>query len=398
MTLPPLRLKRHEDRRLRAGHAWVFSNEVDIAATPLTAFEPGDAVAIQSHDGRTLGTGYVNPHALICARIVSRDPEIALGKSLLVHRINVARGLRERLYAAPFYRLLFGESDETPGLVVDRYGEVCVVQTNTAGMERHKDAVVAALTQALKPACIVFRNDGASRALEGLPAYVEVAAGRLPDEIVVDENGARFLVPVQAGQKTGWFYDQRANRTRARAYVGGKRVLDLFSYLGAWGVQAAHAGAAEVVCVDASAQALEWARDNAARNDVGDRVRGVQADAFDALRELRAARERFDVVIADPPAFVKRKKDVDAGERAYHRLNQMALQVLAKDGILVSASCSYHLAAERLRAIVLDAGRHLDRFLQIVEQGHQAPDHPVHPAIPETEYLKCLFVRALPAR
>ncbi|MEK7207302.1 MAG: class I SAM-dependent rRNA methyltransferase [Pseudomonadota bacterium] len=397
MTTPAsLRLNKNEERRLRAGHVWVFSNEVDTRVTPLNQFEPGQPVRIEEASGRVLGTGYVNPHALICARLVSRDPEYFLDQSLLVHRLNIALSLRERLFDTPYYRLAFGDADNLPGLVVDRYGEVVVVQITTAGMERLKSEIVAALTKVINPRAILFRNDTASRELEGLTNYVETALGEVPEHLTLDENGTKFEIPLLTGQKTGWFYDQRLNRARFRHYVRGLRVLDVFSYLGAWGVQAACAGAESVLCVDSSAKALDGVRRNAELNDVAGKVSVEQEDAFEMLRRLRAARERFDVVVVDPPAFIKRKKDIKEGTLAYQRLNQMAMQVLAKDGILVSCSCSYHMMRETLRDVLLKSSRHVDRFMEIVEEGHQGPDHPVHPAIPETAYLKVFVTRLLP--
>lgn len=399
MQAAPLKLKKNEDRRLRAGHVWVFSNEVDTAATPLTAFAPGDPVIIHAADGKPLGSGYVNPHSLICARLVSRDPDLLLNQSLIVHRLNVALSLRARLYDAPYYRLVFGDSDGLPGLVVDRYDDVLVVQIATAGMERVKGEIVGALEKVLRPRAILFRNDGASRELEGLERYVEAGLGEVPETVRLTEAGVAFDVPLFAGQKTGWFFDQHSNRLRLRHYVRGCRVLDMFSYIGAWGLQAASAGAAEVTCVDSSAKAIGWIEHNAKLNASASQcaVRTLEADAFDALRDLRAAREKFDVVIVDPPAFIKRKKDIREGTQAYRRLNQMAMQVVAKDGILVSASCSYHLARDTLLGLLLQASRHLDRNLQVIEQGQQAPDHPIHPAIPETAYLQAFFCRLLPA-
>ncbi|MHB8257773.1 MAG: class I SAM-dependent rRNA methyltransferase [Acidiferrobacterales bacterium] len=396
MTFAPLRLKKNEDRRLRAGHVWVYSNEVDTAATPLAEFQPGQPVVIEDHSGRPLGSGYVNPRTLISARLVSRDSTQSLTQSLLVHRLNVCYSLREKLFGKPYYRLAFGDSDGLPGLVVDRYGDVVVVQITTAGMERLRHEVVAAIDKVLRPRAILLRNDGASREIEGLDSYVESALGEVPERVAIEENGVRFEVPVLAGQKTGWFYDQRLNRARLPGYVSGGRVLDVFSYIGAWGVQAAATGAARVLCIESSARAVDWARSNAAINGVEDKLALMHEDAFEALRLLRAEREHFDVVIVDPPAFIKRKKDSREGMQAYYRLNQMAMQVLAKDGILVSASCSYHLARSDLQQILLQSSRHLDRFLQLVEQGGQAPDHPVHPAIPETSYLKVFFSRILP--
>lgn len=397
MPFAPLKLKRNEERRLRAGHLWVYSNEVDTDATPLSGFEPGEPVEILAHSGRVLGTGYVNPHSLICARLLSRDPQHPVSRSLLVHRLKVALALREALYDKPYYRLAFGDSDFLPGLIVDRYGDVLVAQLTTAGMERMKADVVAALEKVVKPRAILLRNDSPIRAMEGLENYVEPALGEVPEAVELVENGVRFRAPLLTGQKTGWFYDHRENRARLMRYVRGRRVLDVFSYLGGWGVQAAVAGASEVVCVDASAGALERLGENAALNGVAERVTVRAGDAFDVLRSLREAREKFDVVVLDPPAFIKRKKDMAQGVAAYRRLNQMAMQVLAPDGLLVSASCSFHMPGETLLQVMLQAARHLDRNMQVLEQGHQAPDHPVHPAIPETAYLKAFFARVLPA-
>jgi len=399
MTTPLtfLRLKKNEDHRLRAGHVWIFSNEVDTSATPLTQFEPGQPILIEDAKGQVLGSGYVNPHALICARLVSREPKYMLDQSLLTHRLKVALSLRERLYDTPYYRLAFGDSDGLPGLVVDRYGDILVAQITTAGMEWLKNEIVAALTKVIRPNAILFRNDASSRELEGLPSYVETALGEIPENVIVVENGLKFSVPLLTGQKTGWFYDQRPNRARFRHYVKGRRVLDVFSYLGAWGIQAAAAGAESVLCADSSPRAVDGIRHNAELNGVTAQVSAERDDAFDLLRRLRAARERFDVVVLDPPAFIKRKKDIKEGTQAYQRLNQMAMQVLSKDGILVSCSCSYHLHRDSLRDILLKGSRHIDRFLEIIEEGHQGPDHPMHPAIPETGYLKAFFARLLPS-
>jgi 23S rRNA (cytosine1962-C5)-methyltransferase len=396
--MPPksLRLKKHEDRRLHTGHTWVFSNEVDTKITPLDAFEPGEPCVIEEASGRAIGSGYVNPATLISARLVSRDPTMLLDQSLITHRLNVALSLRERLFDKPYYRLVFGDSDGLPGLVVDRFADVLVVQITTAGMERLKVEVIAALDKVLKPAAILLRNDSSMRAMENLPSYIETVRGEIPEWLALEENGLRFETPLARGQKTGWFYDHRMNRARAAAYVKGKRVLDVFSYLGAWGVQAAAGGAESVLCVDSSALALEGVVRNAGLNNVESKVQTRQADAFELLKELRTARERYDVVILDPPALIKRRKDIKEGTVAYQRLNQMAMQVLAKDGILVSCSCSYHLERDTLRDLLLKNSRHLDRFMQIVEEGHQGPDHPVHPAIPETAYLKAFFTRVLP--
>ena len=393
LQLPELRLKPREDRRLAAGHLWIFSNEVDTAKTPLTGFTSGAVARVVGDRDRFLGYAYVNPHALICARILSRDGRFLPGKSLFVHRLQVALALRERLYPAPYYRLVYGESDGLPGLVLDRFGDVIVAQAGTAGMEAMKEDVVEAVRKVIDPAAFVWKNDSGARELEGLPSYVETAFGDPGAHAWVEENGVRFKVSLVAGQKTGWFYDQSANRRAFLRYVGGRRVLDVFSYLGAWGLAAARAGASEVVCVDSSAPALALLEESAAEN--GLTVRTLRDDAFDALAALHAAGEKFDVVVVDPPAFIKRRRDFPKGQAAYRKLNQLAMQVMSSDAILVSCSCSHHLATEDLFGAIQQASRHLNRLAQIIEVGGQAPDHPIHAAIPETRYLKSIVSRVV---
>lgn len=391
--LPELRLKRGEDRRLAAGHLWVFSNEVDTARTPLTAFKPGALCRIVSDRDKFLGYAYVNPHSLISARILGRSPNYAPDKSLIVHRLQVAQALRHSLYDKPFYRLVYGESDALPGLVLDRFGDVLVGQIATAGMEALRPQIETAVKKVINPSALVWKNDAGVRDLEGLPHYVETVFGDAPEFVVVEEGGVGFQVPLGSGQKTGWFFDQAANRLALRKYVGGARVLDVFSYLGAWGLGALKAGATEVTCVDSSASALEQLQASAVANGLKPGV--IKGDAFDVMEKLHAEGRRFDVVVIDPPAFIKRKKDVPKGEAAYKRLNQLAMQLLEKDGILVSCSCSYHLEPEHLLTAIQRAARHLGRFAQVVEVGGQAPDHPIHPAIPETRYLKAYFCRVV---
>jgi 23S rRNA (cytosine1962-C5)-methyltransferase len=388
--LPVLRLKRNEDRRLHAGHLWIFSNEVDTQQTPLPKFEAGELVRVLAHNDRALGLAYVNPKSLISARLLEtwRLPDTAW----LAARIRTALKLRERLYAKPYYRLVYGESDGLPGLVIDRYGAACVAQIGTAGMERLKPLILEALEQVLGCEALLFKNDSSLREMEGLPSYVEAAKGRFDAPAQVLEDGLEFQVPLAEGQKTGWFYDQSANRRALVKYVRkGARVLDVFSYAGAWGVRAARSGAREVLCVDSSAAALESAASNAQRNGV--KIETVKGDAFDVLEDLAKKGSRFDVVVVDPPAFAKRKKDLPKALAAYKRLNQLAMNVIADDGILVSCSCSHHLTLEDLQDAIAKAARGAERHLQILEMGGQAPDHPVHPAIPETRYLKSYFCR-----
>jgi 23S rRNA (cytosine1962-C5)-methyltransferase len=395
--LPVLMLKKNEERRLLAGHLWVYSNEVDTRSTPLNAFEPGTAVDIQSSTGRSLGTGYINPHSLICARLMTRRRGARFDEAFFVERLQTALALREALYAQPYYRLVYGEGDALPGLIIDRYGAAVVMQITTAGMERCRAEILGALRRVLDIRGVLLRNDAPVRELERLDSALETV-GEVPEIIRLEEGGVRFEVPLGAGQKTGWFFDQRGSRLAMHKYVAGRRVLDVFSYVGAWGLQAARAGAVEVCCVDASAMARDVLRRNVAANGLEACVQVESGDAFDAMGALQAAGRQFDVVMVDPPAFIKRRKDIPAGERAYQRLNRHALQLLAPGGFLISSSCSMHLAVDRLQQLLLQAARDSDRRLQILERGFQGVDHPVHPVIPETAYLKTLFCRALPAR
>jgi len=389
--LTRLRLKRHEDRRLRTGHLWVFNNEIDVQATPIKGLEPGEMVLLEDHRGEFLAHAYANPASLICARVLNRDAGRPPDQAFFQQRLAQALALRERLYPGPHYRLVHGEGDYLPGLVVDRYGDQLVAQLGTAGMQRLWPQLQGALEELLAPAGILLRNDSPARELEGLASEVSVACGQVPEFLELEEGGCRFRVPAREGQKTGWFYDQRENRDQFLRYVPGGRVLDVFSYLGAWGVRAAAGGAAEVLCVDASDQALAWLGDNARLNGVHCETRGQ--DAFEALRELQREGQRFDVVVLDPPAFIKRRKDHKAGLAAYERINQLGLKLLQPGGILVTCSCSFHLSADELRQALVRALKRAGLSGQILGSGGQGPDHPVHPAIAETAYLKALVCR-----
>jgi 23S rRNA (cytosine1962-C5)-methyltransferase len=251
-NLPPLHLRKGEDRRVRHGHPWIYSNEVDAAASPLAGFEPGQLVRVHDGRGQSLGTAYVNPRSLISARLMTRDTGSTVDSFLIAKRLRAALALRERLYKEPYYRLVFGESDGLPGLVLDRYGSTLVGQIATAGMEALRPAVEAAVAEVIAPENLVWRNAGGARDLESLPHYVEAGIGVVPEQIEAREDGLRFRVDFAHAQKTGWFYDQAANRDLFTRYASGARVLDVFAYLGGWGLRAAARFADKVICVDAS--------------------------------------------------------------------------------------------------------------------------------------------------
>lgn len=396
MSLPKLRLKKNEDKRLKGGHLWVYSNEIDTNVTPLTDFTPGQLVIVESAQQKALGVAYLNPNNLLCARLINRNTKHKIDKSFFVHRFNIALALRERLFKQPYYRLVYGESDGLPGLIVDRFGAHLVVQITTAGMELLTDDIVAALHKVTKAESILLRNDSGARKIEGLTSSVIQAHGSTPEQVEIIENDTKFLIHPHSGQKTGWFYDHRQSRRQIARYVKDQKVLDVFSYIGAFGIQALNAGAKECWAVDISAKALDELEANAELNNCADKLTCLEGDALTALKDLAQQGEKFDVVIVDPPAFIKRKKDYKPGLNAYRKVNEAAMRLLSKDAILLSASCSMHLPAKDLVDCVRSAARHIDRNAQILEQCHQGPDHPIHPAISETEYIKGIITRVTP--
>lgn len=392
-SLPVLKLKKNEDRRIRKGHLWIFSNEVDTRSTPLQSFSLGEQVVVQDSRNQFLAYAYVNPHSLICARVLNRS-ERQFDKTLLHKRLNSALKLREVLYQQPYYRWVFGESDLLPGLVIDRFGDACVVQITTAGMELWQDQLFELIDHLIKPSTILLRNDSTAREFEGIPLYVKTIKGMNLDSLEVIEGLNRFVAPFQDGQKTGWFYDQRDNRQLILPrYVKNRSVLDLFSYAGGWGVSAALAGASSVTCVDQSQTAVNYANKNAELNLVQGQFTAVKASALDFLTDMRKDKQRFDVVVLDPPAFIKNKKHFKQGLAAYRHINQLAIELLEEDGILISCSCSHHLPRTELIRQVQLAALKQGKQTQVLQHGYQSSDHPIHAAIPETEYLKVVVFR-----
>ena len=373
-------------RRARIGSPWIFSNEIrmDEAAK---AIAPGSIVNVRGEDGRAFGTGYFNPRSLIAVRLLSEDCDLPVGADFFAQRLSRALELRDELYDRPFYRLAHAEGDGLPGLVVDRFDDTVTVQMGTAGMERQQDAILAALDTVLKPKTVVLRNDAPSRALEGLDSYVKTARGE-GHRIAVEENGARYIADLTEGQKTGWYYDQRDNRAFIAALAKGKSVLDAYSYTGGFGILAAKAGAREVVCLDSSAPALALAEESARANGVS--IQPVKADAFEELARLGAAGETFDMVLADPPPFVKSKKDLEPGAKAYRKLARLAADVTAPGGILKIASCSHNIPPERFAAECAAGLQRSGRRAALIRSAGAGPDHPVHPMLPESAYLKAL--------
>lgn len=394
MQLKSLRLKKNQDRRLRSGHVWIYSNEVDTSVSPIKSFSSGEEVLIESHNKTILGVAYVNPQSLIIGRLFSRDPNERLDLNFLCRHIQSALNLRSRLFQKPYYRLIYGESDNLPGLIADRFGDVLAIQLNTTGMDIKKNIIIEAFLKVIPELkSILFKNDSSARKPEGLESFVVSGFGTPPEKVTLEENNVLFQAPLWSGQKTGWFYDHRSNRLALKNYVTGKRVLDVFSYLGGWGIQAAVFGASAVTCVDSSKLSADWIRENATLNHVNNKVSIMTEDAFVALKNLNQNKEKFDVIILDPPAFIKKQKDMKEGLLAYQRINEAALKLLTPEGILISCSCSMHLTYEDLIEALRRAAYRSDVSLQILERGHQGTDHPIHMAIPETDYLKMVIIR-----
>lgn len=396
MSYSSIRLKKGEDRRIRAGHPWIYSNEIDTSATPLKGFSPGQEVLVEAPDKSVIGLAYVNPHSLIAARIISRDPQVQINQAFFLQRFKDAFALRQRLFTLPYYRLVFSEADYLPGIVIDRFANDFVVQINTAGMELKQEEITGALRELFPDTTsILLRNDSQIRVHEGLEIVVKPAFANPPDEVALEENGVRFITPLWKGQKTGWFYDHRVNRARLQHYVADRSVLDVFSYVGGWGIQAAVYGAKQVDCIEASAFAAQFITKNAQLNQVGAKVNVIHDDAFDAMKKLLHEDKHYDVIVLDPPAFVKKFKDRKEGLLAYQRLNELALKLLAPNGILFTCSCSMHVSAEDLIEMLQRTAYRTQSQIQLLERGHQGPDHPIHISIPETDYLKSLIVRKI---
>lgn len=382
-------LRKNQERRIKSGHPWVFSNEIDKAPANLT---PGQTAQVYDSRGYVVGSGFYNPKSLIAVRLYSRGAQ-ELDLELLVAKISAAARLRQSLYpGSSHYRLLYGESDGLPGLLVDRYGDQLVMEIMSLGLDIRRDLIVEALKEVLHPACIYERSDSYSRALEGLRETESVLLGVLKPEVVIEENGLKFNVNLKHGQKTGWFYDQRDNRLALRQYVKGKRVLDCFCHTGGFALNAAAGGAKSALGLDISNRAVEQAIKSAGLNNLSGLCQFEPADVLHTLKERVESREKYDVVILDPPAFAKNKKSIESTLKGYKEINLRAMKLLSPGGILLSCSCSYHIDDEQFKVMLVDAARDSNRTLKLLEFRHQSKDHPVLLACRETQYLKCAIM------
>ncbi len=389
---PLVRVGAGKSRRWRRGFPWLFSNEIDMTAET-RALPCGSLVTVVDAGEERLGVATFNPHSLIAARLLDRDSATRIDAAFLVERLRRAMALRAVLTDARFYRLVHAEADGLPGLVVDRYDDVVTIQANTAGMESLLPEVLEALDQALAPATVVLRNESAFRTLEGLSQYVRVAKGVVSGPVMVHENGCTFQADLLHGQKTGWFYDQRDNRAFVASLARGRRVMDVYAYLGGFTIPAAKAGAEMVLAIDRSAEALALAEDAAEANGVRNRCRFYCGEAFAELSRRLARGERYELVVCDPPAFVKNRKDLASGRKGYRKLVRLAAGLVAPGGFLFVASCSHHVSpeifAEEVSHGLLQAGR----SARVLRAAGAGPDHPVHPALPESAYLKTMVLQ-----
>lgn len=379
-------LKKDAERRIKAGHLWIFSNDIDTQRSPLKSFQPGELIKINTNGQTPIAIGYINPHCLLCVRILTTNTQQQIDKDFFVEKMRVAVKKREHLFSEKYYRAVFGEADRLPGLVIDQFDKTIVIQLNTAGAEQVKSLLIEATDQVFQPETIILKCDSSERSIEGLDQYTSVIKGNIDCPILVKENNCAYEIDILNAQKTGWFYDHRFNRARIRDYCKNKTVLDVFSYCGAFTLPAAQV-AKHVTAIDRSESAISQLNKNAALNQLNN-ISSICGDAEKALLQLFAENKKFDVVILDPPALIKRKKDIPVGEKHYQKLNTLALQLLNDNGILLSASCSMHMSAENLLNCIRRAGIQTKSVLSVLEQLHQGPDHPIHPAIVETHYLK----------
>ena len=385
-----IKLKAKEERRLRAGHWWIFSNEIDGLDTSI---EAGTLVRVVNHEGAQVGIGYFNPHSLIAVRLLQKG-EGELDDNFVFENLDNAYSRRKEIGVRKYGRMCYGDGDNMSGLVVDRYGDILVVDVLTAGMEKLKPQITKALQKIFKPKGIYYKNDSAFRALEGLTNTPEII-GEVPETVEIEENGVKYIVPIRGGQKTGFYFDQRENRAFLKPYFKEKLVLDLYSYIGSFGITAALAGASQVWGCDSSAAAVEFAKKNAELNGVSDIAVFHRDDAERLLSALKKGElpDQPDIVLLDPPAFVKSRKALPQAVGLYVKLVKMALEGLKSGGYLAFSTCSHHISRELFVDIIRQGASKAGVTATLVELRGQAKDHPILIGMPETEYLHFALIQ-----
>ena len=382
-----VKITRRGADRVRSGHLWVYRSDVRSAEA-----EPGAVVRVTDETGNFVGRAFFSSRSQITLRLLTRD-DVAINRDFLAARIRSAIEYRKRVAAdTEAYRLIYGESDLLPSLIVDRYAEWLVIQTLSQGTDRHKDEIVSILQEMLSPRGILERNDPRVRELEGLERRSSVLYGTVPEEVTATQNGIRFLYDLRTGQKTGGFLDQRENHRAAREYASGD-VLDCFSYHGGFALTVAQ-NASQVEAIDLSGPAIDIARRNQELNAV-ENVRFLEGNSFDLLKSYDSSGCMFDAVILDPPAFAKNRESVAAASRGYKEINLRALKIIRPGGFLITCSCSYHISEALFLQLVAEAANDAGRSVQIVERRTQGRDHPILLTMPETHYLKCFIIRCL---
>ncbi len=394
LSRPAIRLKPKANvRAIRHGSPWVFDNEL-VLDRRTKALAPGSIVRLEDAERIALGTVAVNPGSRITARMLDRNPEAVIDAAWCAARLRKALSLRQRVYDAPFYRLVHAESDGLPGVVIDRFGDTAVLQPNAAWAEAHLDALTEALCEVTGVSCVLKNAGGRGRALEGLDDQDAVLRGTAPDApLPVEMNGAVYMADLTGGQKTGLFYDQRENHAFVARLAQGARVLDVFSHVGGFGLAALAGGASRVTCLDSSAPALALAAEGAARMGASDRFETTEANAFDGMTTMGAAQALYDLVICDPPAFAPSKPALDKGLRAYERVARLAAPLVAEDGYLVLCSCSHAADPVSFTGACLRGIGRAGRRAQLIHTGAAGPDHPLLPQLAESGYLKALVFR-----
>lgn len=385
----PVRLKKGKETSVIKGCPWVFAGDI-IDSSQWRLAEAGVLASVENHKGERLGIGYLNPASQIACRILTQGSDI-IDALFFRKRMEQALVRRKKLIDVPYYRLVHSEADGLPGLLIDRFGDIFVVQVGTAGMERLSPLWAMAMESLLEPAAIVLRNDTSAREMEKLPREVQVMKGSVPELVEVLENDCVYYADLLKGQKTGWFYDQRDNHKMMAALAKGKTVLDVYAHSGGFGLLAAKQGAKEVTLVDSSALALELAKKAAKTNGV--EVKSIQGDAFEVMATLADEGKRYDIVIADPPPFIKNKKDIAAGLKGYAKMAKLAAALVTPGGLLFAATCSHHASRGAFNNAVMEGMEKAKRSGKIIKQTGAAPDHPCHPLLPQSEYLKGLLVQ-----